>query len=203
LEASFRTVTPLDIDRFVNSEPSHKHAFFLIPNGTIHASGIGNLVLEISATPYIFTFKMYDWLRPDLEGRLRPLNIERAFENLFFERKGKRVGRELVSRPFVLDAGADWQLVHFPTHPTHFYDVHRFDFASSVEAATNGSCHVLNLVEGQAITLETAGGLRRRFSYAETFIVPAGAGSYRLVNEGIGPAKVIKAFVKELSTSEL
>ena len=197
LEHSFLTATPLEIGRFVNSEPSHKHAFFLIPNGTIHGSGADNLVLEISATPYIFTFKMYDWLRPDLDGRPRPLNIERAYANLAFERKGEHVRRDLVSRPDVLDTGPDWQLVHLPTHSEHFYDVHRFDFATSVEATTDSSCHVLNLVEGQSIILETASGRSQRFNYAETFIVPASADRYRLINEGDQAAKVVKAFLKD------
>lgn len=196
LEKSFKYQTPLDIDCYVNHVDSHKHDLFLIPSGTIHGSGKGNLVLEISATPYIFTFKMYDWLRPDLEGKPRPLNIERAFDNLIFERRGKLVQQELVSQPEVVERGSDWQTVHLPTHREHFYDTVRFEFRSTIEAQTNHSCHVMMLVEGDSIRLETEGGLMHRFNYAETFVVPAAAGRYRLINETDGPVKVVATFIK-------
>jgi mannose-6-phosphate isomerase class I len=196
LERSFAEGVEIEIERFANVEPAHKHDLFLIPNGTIHCSGVDNMVLEISATPYIFTFKMYDWMRLDLEGKPRPLNIERAFANLYFDRKGAKVKEELISKPSLLQAGPDWQLFHLPTHPEHFYDVHRFEFESSVEGATDGACHIMSLVEGVSIILETANGYRQRFNYAETFVVPAAAGHYRLTNEGREKVKVVKAFVK-------
>ena len=196
LEHSAATTTPVDMERFVVALPTHKHDLLLIPSGTIHGSGAGNLVLEISATPYIFTFKMYDWLRLDLEGKPRTLNIVRAFENLDFERKGRRVLDEFVSHPRTLAEGPGWRVVHCPTHAEHFYDVHRLEFAGSLEVETAGACHVLSLVEGQQVRLETASGLSQRFNYAETFVVPAAAGRYRLVSEHGTPVKVVKAFVK-------
>ncbi len=136
LELSAREKMPVDIDRYVNSVPSHRHDLILIPAGTIHGSGKDNLILEISATPYIFTFKMYDWLRLDLDGKPRPLNIERAFDNLVFDRKGKKVQQELVSTPRMLSQGDGWKIIHLPTHVEHFYDVVRIEFDHRAEWRT-------------------------------------------------------------------
>ncbi|MCA9236384.1 MAG: class I mannose-6-phosphate isomerase [Planctomycetales bacterium] len=196
LETSVRDATPVDVERYVAVHPAAKHDLFLIPHGTIHCSGAGNLVLEISATPYIFTFKMYDWLRSDLDGKPRPLNIERAFDNLDFSRQGDLVAEDLICRPFVIDEGQDWRLVHLPTHRDHFYDVHRHEFDTAVEVETAGSPHVLMLVEGTRVTVETRHGVTQRFQYAETFVIPAAAESYRLINNGPERAMVVKAFIK-------
>ena len=196
LEDSLRNGIPIEIERFVRAVPSEKHRMFLIPNGTVHGSGADNLVLEISATPYIFTFKMYDWLRLDLQGKPRPLNIPRAFENLYFQRRGKVVERELIAEPALLEAGEDWQVEHLPTHRAHFYDVHRLQFGTSIDVHTDGSPHVLMLVEGTSLILETGNRKHQRFNYAETFLVPAAADRYKLINEGPAPAKVVKAFLK-------
>lgn len=200
LEESQARATPLDVDRFVQRHPAQRHDLFLIPNGTVHCSGEGCLVLEISATPYIFTFKMYDWLRLDLDGKPRPINIDRAFANLRFEMQGERVAQSLLSRPRVVEKGPDWQLIHLPTHPRHFYDIQRIEFDSvfhaRIDGATGHSVHIMSLVEGRSVLLESADGMVQRFNYAETFVVPAAAGSYRLINEGGERLKIVRAFVK-------
>ncbi len=186
----------IDVDRFVNSAQSRPHALFLIPHGTIHGSGADNLVLEISATPYIYTFKIYDWMRRDLEGRLRPLNIERAWENLYFDREEGYVREHLCSKPRVLRERPGWRELFVGTHEDLFYAVHRYELEREVEAETDGRCHVLNIVEGLAVRLETADGRQARFNYGETFIIPAAAGSYRLVALGDSVCKVVMAYVK-------
>jgi mannose-6-phosphate isomerase class I len=198
LEQSERSACPIEVEQFVNSVPVEKHDLLLIPSGTVHCSGENILVLEISATPYIFTFKMYDWQRLGLDGLPRPLNIGRAFENLCFERQGDEVGRQLLSQPRTIASGTDWQLVHLPTHEEHFYDIHRLEFDDEVTVEMSGSPHVLMLVEGSSLIVQTAEGMRERFHFVETFVVPAAAGSYTLINQSAGRAKVVKAFIKPI-----
>ena len=197
LEESRDKHRAVQIGRYVQAHRARQHDLFLIPHGTVHSAGAGNLVLEISATPYIFTFKMYDWLRMDLNGKPRAINIEHAFNNLNFDRNGERVKQELISQPSILEEGAGWKLVHLPTHPDHFYDVHRLEFTSELRIDTNDLCHVLMLVEGSSIMVKTASGPVARYHYAETFAIPAAAKSYTLVNKGNSMARVIKAFVKD------
>ncbi|MAZ27682.1 MAG: hypothetical protein CL868_11475 [Cytophagaceae bacterium] len=186
----------LDITEYVQEHKVKKHDFFLIPNGTVHSAGAGNMVLEISATPYIFTFKMYDWLRLDLNGKPRPINIDHAFNNLKFERQGEKVKEELFSHTTTIEEGEDFVVSHFPTHAEHFYDVRRLDFKSSVTRKTNGSCQVMMLVEGEKIRLETKNGFNKILAYAETFVIPMAADSFTLTNLGQGTARVINAFLK-------
>jgi mannose-6-phosphate isomerase class I len=193
LENSRDNNKPLEIEQYVQKHKAGKHDLFLIPNSTIHSAGANNMVLEISATPYIFTFKMYDWLRLGLDGNPRAINVAHAFNNLDFSRQGAEVTKQLLSIPKVTETGKDWQIVHVPTHADHFYDVHRLEFDTEIVVETNGCCLVMMLVEGTAVAING----QAIYQYAETFVIPAAAGKCVIGNKGKERAKVIKAFLKE------
>jgi mannose-6-phosphate isomerase class I len=184
----------LDADRYVQAQAAEQHRLYLIPAGTPHASGAGNVVLEISATPYLYTLRFYDWLRRDLDGQLRPVHVRHAFANLDARRRGNAVA-ELMPAPRLVRDGNGLSELELGRHPDLFFAVHRLDFADAVEDDTDGRVHVLNLVAGEEVVIETERGYVHPLSYAETIVVPAVVGTYR-IRRVRGPAcKVVKAFV--------
>jgi len=195
LKESEHKATPMDVEKYVQVHPAKKHDLFLIPHGTIHCSGKNGMVLEISSTPYIYTFKMYDWMRKDLDGNNRPLNISRAMKNLDFTCKGASVKTEYISKQIMIDQGERWKIWRLTTHAKHFYEVFRFEFDDRLAIQNKHQCHVLSLVEGDKIKIVTE-GRSMIVHYAETFVVPAAAQRYELINLGSTSVKVIQSSVK-------
>ncbi len=188
---------PMRPEDHVLTFPAERGQLYMIPAGTPHASGAGNLVLEISATPYLYSLRFYDWQRPDADGNPRPLPYEHGFANLNTERRGEAVARDLVPAPRTLREGDGWREEVLGALPEMFYEVRRLilDAGAVAEDDTAGRFHVLNVVEGDGVTVETDAGHRHPLSFAETLTVPAAVGGYRLVPTG-GPVRVVKALVR-------
>jgi len=184
-----------DPERFLQAHPAEQHRLYLIPGGTPHASGAGSLVLEISATPYLYTLRFYDWLRRNLDGELRPVHLTHAFANLDPTRRGESVRRKLIQEPVVRAAGPGFTELRLGALDELFFAVDRLDFEDEIAVETRGRFHVLNLVAGEEIAVETARGGSHSLSYAETLVIPASVSEYRLKRR-TGPAcKVVKALV--------
>jgi mannose-6-phosphate isomerase class I len=185
-----------DTEEFVNAWPTRRHDLFLIPAGTVHNSGANNVVLEISSTPYLYTFKIYDYLRRDLTGELRPIHIERAWDNIDFSRRTRWVRQHLIPSPRIIQHGEGWTEYLIGEHPLMFFAIHRAEFGDHFESDTGKArFHVLNLVEGEQVLVESEHDVHP-LHYAETIVIPAATGRYRLHNQARGICKVVKAFVK-------
>ena len=79
-------------------------------------------------------------------------------------------------------------------------------FTEPVDHDTAGTVNVLNLVEGAEAVVESEEGAFAPFvvHYAETFIVPASVGRYRISPHGAGVGQqlgTLKAYVRGTSTS--
>ncbi|MCG3148902.1 MAG: hypothetical protein PCFJNLEI_02351 [Verrucomicrobiae bacterium] len=190
---------PFDADRHVARWPAKPHDHFLIPAGTIHCSGSNSMVLEISATPYIFTFKLWDWNRLGLDGKPRPLNRERGAANLQWDRTEQWVREQLINRVTPVAAGAGWREERTGLHESEFIETRRHWFTQPVRHQRTGSVEVLNLVAGPAAVVESPDRSFAPFEihYAETFIVPAAAGPYTIAPLTPGTrCATLKAFVR-------
>jgi mannose-6-phosphate isomerase class I len=169
-----------DADKYVNRFPAKKHDHFLIPAGTPHCSGKNSMVLEISATPYIFTFKMWDWGRLGLDGTPRPIHLQYGFRNIQWDRTTRWVEKNLVNAIAPVAEGSGWREERTGLHEREFIETRRHWFTAPVQHSTNGGVNVLNLCEGREAVVESPTGQFPPLvvHYAETFIVPAAAGDY-------------------------
>ena len=159
------------------------------------------MVLEISATPYIFTFKMWDWGRLGLDGKPRPIHLDHGLANVQWDRTTDWTMKHLVNAIEPLASGDGWREERTGLHEREFIETRRHWFTNTVTHHTGGGVNVLNLVEGEEAIVESPTDSFAPYivHYAETFIVPAAVGAYTIRPHGpsIGrECATLKAFVR-------
>ena len=187
---------PFNYEDYVNSVPAKKHDLFMIPPGTVHGSREGLVVLEISSTTYRYTFKIYDHLRPDLNGVMRPIHIDHAFKVIKPFRRTKWVSKNLKQKPKILHEGKMFREELIADRPEFFHKVHRITFKGSFSDDTKGRFHVITVVEGKGIEIISSNNKKMRLGYSETAIIPVKAGKYTMKALDSGQCKVVKALLK-------
>ena len=193
-----------DAEKYINKFPAKKHDHFLIPAGTCHCSGSNAMVLEISATPYIFTFKLWDWDRLCLDGRPRPVHIEHGKEVIQWDRTTPWVEKNLVNAIYEVSRGEHYVEEHTGLHELEFIETRRYWMDDVTHHTTDDGVHMLNLVEGREAVIESPTNAFAPFvvHYAETFIIPASVGEYTIRPYGESQGKkigVLKAYVRKFS----
>jgi mannose-6-phosphate isomerase class I len=191
-----------DAEKHVAKWPVKKHDHVSIPAGTIHCSGADSMVLEISATPYIFTFKLWDWDRLGLDGKPRPININHGQKNIQWDRTASWVKENALNLVEKIHEEEGICEERTGLNELEFIETRRHWFNKKVLHNTNGGVNVLNLVEGREAIIESPVNAFEPYvvHYAETFIVPACVGEYTIRPYGESEGEecaTIKAYVRQ------
>jgi mannose-6-phosphate isomerase len=165
--------------------PAPEEAAFLAP-GIVHALGPGLVVFEVEENSDI-TYRLDDFNRPGLDGKPRPLHLEKGLDVIrpelppqrelprieFKEKYGTR-RFVLASRYFALEVLSVHQMATFHSSPERV--------------------EVLSILEGEGRIENEAGWLGYRLG--ETWLIPPAAGLYRIV-PGLD-TKFLKFYVPDL-----
>lgn len=192
--------TAIDYQKYVSHIKSIPGTQVMLPAGTIHSSGRNQVVLEIgSLTIGSYTYKMYDYLRADLDGKPRPIHTYHGERELKKERKTNWVKENLVQSPQLVRSGEGWAEYIVGEHDLLYFSLRRFEFEKTIEDNTNGKFHVLNLVDGEKVIIRSLDNPELSYTqnYLDMVIVPANMGRYVVENLGNQPVCVHKTMLKD------
>jgi len=190
-----------DTGKYIQTWPVRKHDHVLIPAGTVHCSGKNSVVLEISSTPYLFTFKLWDWGRLGTDNKPRPINIEHGENVINWDATTKWTKINLVNRIERIAEGEGWIEEHTGLHEREFIETRRHWFSKKVKHDTHGNVNVICLVEGEEIIVESPTNAFTPIviHYGEVFIVPASVSEYIIRPFGrseVTTCATLKAYVR-------
>ena len=190
--------THFPAEKYMNQFPAKGHDHFLIPADTVYGGNGNSLVLQISATPYIFAFDTWKWGEPGRNGKAHATHLTHGQR----EQGPDRAKENSVNCPEPVANGDGWREEKMGLQAGNFVELRRHWFTKKVLHDTNGSINVLNLIAGEEAVVESPTDAFTPFivHYAETFIIPAAVGEYTIRPHGPSTGKecaTIKAFVQK------
>ena len=191
---------PVDYLKYVSYEDSKPGLQVMLPAGTIHSSGLNQVVLEIgSLTIGSYTYKLYDYLRADLDGKPRPIHTWHGERTLAYERTTSWVRNNIVQQPRTVREGDGWAEKIVGEHDLLYFTLRRLEFEKRIEDDTCGKFHVLTLVDGERIRIRSVAQPERYFDaeYMDMVVVPADMGRYVIENLRTEPICVHKTMLKD------
>src|SRR5690606_14518480 len=103
----------------------------------------------------LFTFKLWDWQRLGLDGKPRPINVQRGKQVLDWNCDTDYAQAQLVNNVQIVDKGDGWVEEKTGLHKSEFIETRRHTFSVPVTHDTQDSVNVLNLVDGDEIIVES------------------------------------------------
>ena len=206
IEAADTEHRPCDYMKYVSYEESKPGLQVMLPAGTIHSSGRNQVILEIgSLTIGSYTYKMYDYLRLDFDGKQRPIHTHLGELNVNQNRRHSDI-HDPASKDYIvqqprLDAeGEGWQEYILGENPQMYISLRRLEFEKQCLQDTKGEkFHVLTLVDGEHVRIRSAEHPERHFDldFMEIACVPASMGKYVIENLGKEPIRVHKTCLRD------
>lgn len=196
-----KTGEVIDYQQYVHAVPSKPGTQVMIPAGTIHASGRNQVVLEIgSLTVGSYTYKLYDYQRIDPQSGLpRPIHLNAGEKVIHPERTEQWVMENVVDHGYIVRQGENWLEKVVGEHDLLYFSLRNLVFEHEIEDDTKGTFHVLALVDGEHIRVESCSN--RDCAYEahnlDILVIPASMGKYRIINKGVGTVTVHKTLLKE------
>lgn len=191
----------VDYTKYIHAEESVPGLQVMIPAGTVHASGRNQVILEIgSLTVGSYTYKLYDYNRTDiLTGLRRPIHLKMGESVLRSERYGQWVKDNLVNHGGVVRQGEGWLEKVVGEHDLLYFSLRNLVFEREIEDNTEGLFHVLSLVDGEKVRVESMDdpSLFYEMNTMDIAVVPANFGHYRVINLGVGTVTVHKTHLKK------
>lgn len=203
IEAADTAHKPCDYMKYVSYEESKPGLQVMIPAGTIHSSGRNQVVLEIgSLTIGSYTYKMYDYLRLDFDGKQRPIHTKLGEQTVVQERRASAIrGIDGIVQPArVAEKGEGWEEYILGENPLLYFTLRRLEFEQSCEQDTKGEkFHVLALVDGEKVRIRSVEHPERHYDaeYLDIVCVPADMGRYVIENLGKEPIRIHKTMLRD------
>ena len=177
----------------------------MLPAGTIHSSGRNQVILEIgSLTIGSYTYKMYDYLRLDFDGKQRPIHTKLGELNVNQERRASVIHDPaskdyIVQKPRLADSGEGWEEYIVGENEQLYFSLRRLEFEKACRQDTAGRFHVLTLVDGERIRVRSLEHPERSYeaAFMDLVVVPASMGQYVIENLGAEPIRVHKTLLRD------
>lgn len=191
--------TPVDYKRYVHAETSVPGKQFMLPAGTIHASGRNQVILEIgSLTIGSYTYKLYDYLRLDLDGVPRPIHTYHGERVIDRSRTAESIQGHLIHKPKTLRRAEGFEESVVGRCDELYFELRRIDLIDRVEDDTQGHFVVLSLVDGETAVVRSVNNpaFAYTMNYLDIVVVPASVGAFEVINVGKQPAVLHKTLLK-------
>ena len=206
IEAADTEHKPVDYMKYVSYEESKPGLQVMLPAGTIHSSGRNQVILEIgSLTIGSYTYKMYDYLRLDFDGKQRPIHTKLGEENVRQDRRYSVIHdpnspEYIVQKPRLDASGEGWEEYILGENPQMYISLRRLEFEKQCEQDTKGEkFHVLALVDGENVRVRSVEHPERFFDmeFMDIVCIPADMGRYVIENLGVEPIRIHKTTLRE------